>query len=238
MAEAVETVAGEVPGHEVRGHRRQRGGHEVQAQERRGPAVQGGRGGLPRRLRGRPLRQGRGRRTRSAPSAARRSRRSTPTSPATRPAPRRPSRRSRRSTGTRRTSSTRRSARSSALNQIAEGSVVVFQVAGQCGLGALDAAKEKSVQGIGVDADQGYLGDHIMTSAQKKVDVAVDRPRSRASRTARTRAAPTSSSTSRTTASASASTNAGRHQVRGPGHRDRRTRSRAARSPTSRPRSK
>ena len=65
------------------------------------------------------------------------------------------------------------SARSSALNQIAEGSVVVFQVAGQCGLGALDAAKEKSVQGIGVDADQGYLGDHIMTSAQKKVDVAV-----------------------------------------------------------------
>ena len=27
--------------------------------------------------------------------------------------------------------------------------------------------------GIGVDADQGYLGDHILTSAQKKVDVAV-----------------------------------------------------------------
>jgi basic membrane protein A len=60
-----------------------------------------------------------------------------------------------------------------ALNQIAEGSVVVFQVAGQCGLGALDAAKEKNVQGIGVDADQGYLGAHILTSALKKVDVAV-----------------------------------------------------------------
>ncbi len=60
-----------------------------------------------------------------------------------------------------------------ALNQIAEGSQVVFQVAGQCGLGALDAAKEKGVLGIGVDADQGYLGDHILTSAQKKVDVAV-----------------------------------------------------------------
>ena len=60
------------------------------------------------------------------------------------------------------------------LNQIAEGSVVVFQVAGQCGLGALDAAKEKSVQGVGVDADQGYLGEHIITSAQKKVDVAVE----------------------------------------------------------------
>jgi basic membrane protein A and related proteins len=60
-----------------------------------------------------------------------------------------------------------------ALNQIAQGSQVVFQVAGQCGLGALDAAKEKSLQGIGVDADQGYLGAHILTSAQKKVDVSV-----------------------------------------------------------------
>ncbi|MDX6591386.1 MAG: basic rane protein [Gaiellales bacterium] len=60
-----------------------------------------------------------------------------------------------------------------ALEQIAQGSDVVFQVAGQCGLGALDAAKEKSVWGIGVDADQAYLGDHILTSALKRVDVAV-----------------------------------------------------------------
>jgi basic membrane protein A len=60
-----------------------------------------------------------------------------------------------------------------ALNHIAEGAQVVFQVAGQCGLGALDAAKEKGVLGIGVDADQGYLGSHILTSAQKKVDVSV-----------------------------------------------------------------
>jgi basic membrane protein A and related proteins len=60
-----------------------------------------------------------------------------------------------------------------ALKQIAAGSQVVFQVAGGCGLGALDAAKEKSVQGIGVDADQAYLGRQIMTSALKKVDVAV-----------------------------------------------------------------
>src|SRR5215210_2781377 len=60
-----------------------------------------------------------------------------------------------------------------ALDQIAQGSKVVFQVAGQCGLGALDAAKEKGAQGIGVDADQAYLGDHILTSALKKVDVAV-----------------------------------------------------------------
>ena len=60
-----------------------------------------------------------------------------------------------------------------ALDQIARGSKVVFQVAGGCGLGALDAAKEEGVQGIGVDADQSFLGDHILTSALKKVDVAV-----------------------------------------------------------------
>lgn len=60
-----------------------------------------------------------------------------------------------------------------ALNQISAGSGVVFQVAGQCGLGALDAAKQQGKLAIGVDADQAYLGDHIITSATKKVDVAV-----------------------------------------------------------------
>jgi basic membrane protein A len=60
-----------------------------------------------------------------------------------------------------------------ALNQIAAGSDVVFQVAGACGLGALDAAKSQSVWGIGVDADQGFLGPHILTSALKGVDTAV-----------------------------------------------------------------
>jgi basic membrane protein A len=60
-----------------------------------------------------------------------------------------------------------------ALNDIANGAGVIFQVAGGCGLGALDAAKEKGVLGIGVDADQAYLGTHVMTSAQKKVDVSV-----------------------------------------------------------------
>jgi basic membrane protein A len=60
-----------------------------------------------------------------------------------------------------------------ALNQIAAGSVVVFQVAGGCGLGALDAAKGKGVWGVGVDADQGYLGDYILTSALKRVDTSV-----------------------------------------------------------------
>jgi basic membrane protein A len=60
-----------------------------------------------------------------------------------------------------------------ALDQISKGAKVVFQVAGQCGLGVLDAAKEKSVQGIGVDADQSYIGPQVLTSAIKKVDVAV-----------------------------------------------------------------
>jgi basic membrane protein A len=60
-----------------------------------------------------------------------------------------------------------------ALNQISAGSDIVFQVAGGCGLGALDAAKERGVWGIGVDADQSYLGPYILTSAIKKVDVAV-----------------------------------------------------------------
>jgi basic membrane protein A len=60
-----------------------------------------------------------------------------------------------------------------ALNQIADGSVVVFQVAGGCGLGALDAAKEKDVWGVGVDADQGYLGSYVLTSALKRVDTSV-----------------------------------------------------------------
>jgi basic membrane protein A len=60
-----------------------------------------------------------------------------------------------------------------ALNQIEQGADVVFQVAGGCGLGALDAAKEHSVWGIGVDADQSFLGPHILTSAIKRVDTAV-----------------------------------------------------------------
>jgi basic membrane protein A len=60
-----------------------------------------------------------------------------------------------------------------ALNQIADGAQVVFQVAGGCGLGALDAAREKSVWGIGVDADQSFLGPHVLTSAMKRVDTGV-----------------------------------------------------------------
>jgi basic membrane protein A and related proteins len=60
-----------------------------------------------------------------------------------------------------------------ALNQIARGSRVIFQVAGGCGLGALDAARERGRWGIGVDRDQKSLGRHILTSAVKRVDQSV-----------------------------------------------------------------
>jgi basic membrane protein A and related proteins len=60
-----------------------------------------------------------------------------------------------------------------ALRHISQGAQAVFQVAGGCGLGALEAAKEKKRWGIGVDADQAYLGKHILTSGVKRVDNAV-----------------------------------------------------------------
>jgi basic membrane protein A len=63
--------------------------------------------------------------------------------------------------------------RSVALSQIAKGSRVVFQVASFCGLGALEAAREHGVWGVGVDVDQSDLGGHILTSAVKRMDVAV-----------------------------------------------------------------
>ena len=60
-----------------------------------------------------------------------------------------------------------------ALSQIQKGSRAIFQVAGGCGLGALTAAKQAKIWGIGVDADQLYLGSHMLTSALKRVDNAV-----------------------------------------------------------------
>ena len=63
--------------------------------------------------------------------------------------------------------------RSVALSQIAKGSRVVFQVANVCGLGALEAAGERGIWGIGVDVDQSHLGGHILTSAVIRMDVAV-----------------------------------------------------------------
>jgi basic membrane protein A and related proteins len=62
-----------------------------------------------------------------------------------------------------------------ALDQIARGSRVVFDVAGACGVGALEAARRKGIWGIGVDIDQSYLGKFVLTSVVKALDVAVYR---------------------------------------------------------------
>jgi len=60
-----------------------------------------------------------------------------------------------------------------ALDQIAQGSDVVFQVAGLCGLGVLDGACQEGVMAIGVDADQSFAGDCVITSALKPLELAV-----------------------------------------------------------------
>jgi basic membrane protein A len=59
-----------------------------------------------------------------------------------------------------------------AQGQINGGSDVVFQVAGGCGLGALQAAGQAGVKSIGVDADQKDADPSVIASALKKVDVA------------------------------------------------------------------
>jgi basic membrane protein A and related proteins len=63
--------------------------------------------------------------------------------------------------------------RAVALEQIAKGAGVIFNVAGGCGFGALAVAKERGVWGVGVDVDQSYLGPHILTSAVIRLDVPV-----------------------------------------------------------------
>ena len=60
-----------------------------------------------------------------------------------------------------------------ALDQISQGADVVFQVAGDCGLGAIDAACEKNVTAIGVDADQSAQGDCVLVSALKPLTESV-----------------------------------------------------------------
>jgi basic membrane protein A len=57
-----------------------------------------------------------------------------------------------------------------ALGQIARGSGVVFGVAGACSAGALAAAKQHGVWGIGVDVDRSYLGPFVLTSVVDRYD--------------------------------------------------------------------
>jgi basic membrane protein A len=60
-----------------------------------------------------------------------------------------------------------------ALDQIAQGSDIIFQVAGLCGLGAISGACEEGVFAIGVDADQSAVGECVIFSALKPLDVSV-----------------------------------------------------------------
>jgi basic membrane protein A and related proteins len=62
--------------------------------------------------------------------------------------------------------------KSVAQNQISSKSDVLFQVAGGCGLGVLQAAGDAGVYSIGVDADQKDQNPSVIASALKKVDVA------------------------------------------------------------------
>ena len=57
-----------------------------------------------------------------------------------------------------------------AASQIAQGSAVVFPVAGACSMGAIQAAKENGAFAVGVDVDQSRLGPQIMTSVLKHTD--------------------------------------------------------------------
>jgi basic membrane protein A len=58
-----------------------------------------------------------------------------------------------------------------AQNQISGNADIIFQVAGGCGLGALQAAGQAHVYSIGVDADQKGADPSVIASALKKVDV-------------------------------------------------------------------
>ncbi|MEB3297864.1 MAG: BMP family ABC transporter substrate-binding protein [Candidatus Sericytochromatia bacterium] len=61
-----------------------------------------------------------------------------------------------------------------ATSQFQNGADIIFQAAGASGIGVIDAAKQQKKLAIGVDADQsGIAPDHVLSSALKKVDLAV-----------------------------------------------------------------
>jgi basic membrane protein A and related proteins len=64
--------------------------------------------------------------------------------------------------------------RSKALEQIGDGSVVEFEVAGGCGSGVLSAARARGVLAVAVGTGWTKLGPWVMTSALARVDVAVE----------------------------------------------------------------
>ncbi len=61
-----------------------------------------------------------------------------------------------------------------AIPEYNQGADIVFQVAGQTGLGVINAAKKMNKYVIGVDRDQHYLAPkNVITSMIKRVDIAV-----------------------------------------------------------------
>lgn len=61
-----------------------------------------------------------------------------------------------------------------ATPQYEQGADVIFQVAGQTGLGVINAAKKQGKYVIGVDRDQNYLApENVLSSMIKRVDIAV-----------------------------------------------------------------
>ena len=67
----------------------------------------------------------------------------------------------------------RRTAAALATSAIADDADVIFPLTLECSESALDAAREHGIWGIGVDVDQSFLGAHVLTSAVKRIDVAV-----------------------------------------------------------------
>ena len=58
---------------------------------------------------------------------------------------------------------------------VTNGADIIFHAAGGTGVGVIDGCKEAGIYAIGVDSDQSYLApDTIITSAMKRVDVAVE----------------------------------------------------------------
>jgi basic membrane protein A len=57
-----------------------------------------------------------------------------------------------------------------ARRQIARGAGTVFNVAGACGLGTMQAAGDAGIWAIGVDSDQSFLGPHVLTSVLKSFE--------------------------------------------------------------------
>jgi len=64
--------------------------------------------------------------------------------------------------------------KSLALSQFERGADIIFQAAGSTGNGVIDAAQERGLFAIGVDANQNYMAPgHVLTSMLKRVDISV-----------------------------------------------------------------